>query len=472
MLNAADKVDFSKFGIKFQENLVKLIVLDRQFADQIGEVLDMSFFESKSLQVLTRVVYGHKEEYKIHPSLQTLAIIVKSGIGGEGDIVQKQVRDFLVRIYANQDIDGREYIKDTALDFCRKQKLKEAIIKSVELLNKSSFDEISGLINKALTLGQENNFGHDYIKDFEKRYTHKTRNAVTTGWEDIDNITRGGMGKGELGVVIAATGGGKSHVLVHLGATAIQKGLNVVHYTLEMSAEDVALRYDSLNTKTKFDDLHEFKDLVKENIQNIKGLLTVKKYPPRKATTNTIRNHLEKLRNKGQEIDLILVDYADLVKPIKYGAEKRHDLELINEELIAIAEEYECPIMTASQTNRSGLNAELITMESIAEAYSKCWPAHLIFTLSRTIEDKKNKTGRLFIAKNRSGVDGSVFSIYMDTAKSEIRITADSTEETINKDPAKSQLDNLKKKYKELKAAEKADPEKAKTEEIENTGSA
>jgi len=457
MLNAQDKVDFSKFGIKFQENLVKLIVLDRQFADQIGEVLDMSFFESKSLQVLSNVVYEHKIQYKMHPSLQTLAIIVKSSIETENDIVQKQVRDLLVRIYANQDVDGREYIKDTALDFCRKQKLKEAIIKSVELLNKSSFDEISGLINKALTLGQENNFGHDYIADFEQRYTLKTRNAVSTGWDEVDAITRGGLGKGELAIVIAATGGGKSHVLVHLGATAIQKGLSVVHYTLEMSAEDVALRYDSLNTKTSFDDLHEFKDLVKENIQKIKGTLTVKKYPPRRATTNTIKNHLEKLRNKGQKVDLILVDYADLVKPVKYGSEKRHDLEIINEELIAIAEDFECPIVSASQTNRSGLNAELITMESIAEAYSKCWPAHLIFTLSRTIEDKKNKTGRLFIAKNRSGIDGSVFSIYMDTAKSEIRITADTTDEIINKDPAKSQLDNLKKQYKELQAEQKAE---------------
>tara|TARA_Y100000034_G_C6908273_1_gene422191 strand:+ start:3597 stop:4982 length:1386 start_codon:yes stop_codon:yes gene_type:complete len=457
MLNAQDKVDFSKFGIKFQENLVKLIVLDRMFADQIGEVLDMSFFESKSLQVLSNVVYSHKEEYKIHPSLQTLAMIVKSGIEGENEIVQKQVRDLLVRIYANQDVDGREYIKDTALDFCKKQKLKEAIIKSVELLNKSSFDEISGLINKALTLGQENNFGHDYIKDFEMRYTLKTRNAVTTGWDEIDAITRGGLGKGELGVVIAATGGGKSHVLVHLGAAAIQRGLNVVHYSMELSAEDVALRYDSLNTKTKFDDLREFKDLVKENIQDIKGTLTVKKYPPRKATVNTIRNHLEKLRNRGQEIDLILVDYADLIRPMKYGAEKRHDLEIIYEELVAIGEENGCPLYTASQGNRGSLNAELITMESIAEAYSKCWPAHLIFTLSRTIEDKKNKTGRLFIAKNRSGIDGSVFSIYMDTAKSEIRITADATDEVLNKDPAKSQLDNLKQKYKELKAEQKVE---------------
>ena len=120
-LDPTVKVDFSKFGIRFQENLAKLITLDRAFADQIGEVLDTNFFEVKYLQVFTKMIYDYKEKYKVHPSLTTLATLVRS-MEGENEVVEKQVRDFLIRIHSTRDVEGKEFIKDTALDFCRKQK--------------------------------------------------------------------------------------------------------------------------------------------------------------------------------------------------------------------------------------------------------------------------------------------------------------------------------------------------------------
>ena len=138
-LDPTAKVDFSKFGIRFQENLAKLITLDGPFSDQIGEVLDTNFFEVNYLQVFTKIIYDYKEKYKVHPSLITLATLVRS-MEGDNEVIEKQVRDFLVRIHSTRDVEGKEFIKDTSLDFCRKQTLKVAIIKSVDLLNKSSFD--------------------------------------------------------------------------------------------------------------------------------------------------------------------------------------------------------------------------------------------------------------------------------------------------------------------------------------------
>ena len=119
---------------------------------------------------------------------------------------------------------------------------------------------------------------------------------------------------------------------------------------------------------------------------------------------------------------MILVDYGDLLKPVTVTREKRHDLESIYEELRGIAQEVECPVWTASQTNRTGLNAEVITMESISEAFNKCFVADFIFTISRTIEDKVNNEGRAFIAKNRNGPDGLVFPIFMDTKNVKIKV--------------------------------------------------
>jgi len=119
---------------------------------------------------------------------------------------------------------------------------------------------------------------------------------------------------------------------------------------------------------------------------------------------------------------MIVVDYGDILKPISHSKEKREELETIYEELRALAHEFECPVWTASQTNRSGINAEVITMESISEAFSKCFVADFIFSVSRTGADKMNNTGRVYIAKNRNGIDGVVFPIFMDPGNVSIKV--------------------------------------------------
>jgi hypothetical protein len=118
-----------------------------------------------------------------------------------------------------------------------------------------------------------------------------------------------------------------------------------------------------------------------------------------------------------------------------------------------MAQEFECPVWTASQTNRSGLNAEVVTMESISEAFNKCFVADLIFTLSRTITDKNNNTGRIFVAKNRNGPDGIVYPIFMDTSNIKIDVlpSTGETAEEINDNAAKRQQESLQEKYKKFR---------------------
>ena len=228
-------------------------------------------------------------------------------------------------------------------------------MKSVGLLQSCSFDEISKVINDSLKLGSENNFGYDYMIDFEERFKPKHRNPVSTGWSDIDAIIGGGLGKSELGVVIAPTGAGKSMVLVHMGAAALRDGKNVVQYTLELQDTVIASRYDSCLTGYPLSDIKNFKQEIYEEIKDFDGSLII-------------------------------------------------------------------PIWTASQTNRSGLSAEVITMEQISEAFNKCFVADFIFSVSRTIEDKQNNQGKIFIAKNRNGPDGMIYPIFMDTSSVNIKI--------------------------------------------------
>ena len=443
-------MNFSKYGKSFQEKLCMVILDDRAFADQIEEVLDVNFLELNYLKCFLNKVFDYRKKYEVHPSRDIMKTILRSELDNENELTSKQVREYYVRSQVNALTDV-EYIKDTALDFCKKQNLKSAMVKSIGLLQNSSFDEISQVINDSLKLGMNNDEGYDYKKDFEERFKPRFRNPVTTGWELIDDICKGGLGQKELGVVIAPTGAGKSMALVHLGVQALLEGKTVVHYTLELQDTVVASRYDSCLTKIPLQNLTSFKEQIYEEVQNISGRLIVKEYPTKTASTQTIRNHLEKLRMRSIDVDMIIVDYGDLLRPVRYLKEKRNELESIYEELRGIAAEYEAPVWTASQTNRSGLNAEVITMESISEAFNKCFIADFIFTISRTIDDKVANSGRLFVAKNRNGPDGLVFPLFMDTANVCIKVLEPSEEDEVVEVSVKKQKENLVEKYKKFK---------------------
>jgi replicative DNA helicase len=449
-MSPRSEASLGSFGKEFQEKLVSIILEDSIFASQICEVLDTSFFELKYLQVFVEVIFKYKDTYGCFPNNSTIESVLRTEIEKQNPVTQKQVRDFFARILAGtiEDIDAK-YVKDKSLDFCKKQKLKEAMLKSVSLMESSSFDEVSKIINGALKLGLDNEHGYDFMKHFEERYKAKARNPVSTGWDVIDNLIQGGLGKGELGVVVAPTGAGKSMALVHLGSQAMKQGKNVVYYTLELGDTVIGRRFDSCLTGTPLNTLNFLKDEIFEKVRDIPGKLIIKEYPTKSASTETIRNHLKKLEQRDFKVDMIIVDYGDLLKPVSVQREKRNELEGIYEELRGIAAEMKCPLYTASQTNRSGLNAEVVTMESISEAFNKCFVADFIFSLSRTATHKQNNTGRIFIAKNRNGPDGIILPIFMDTSNIDIKVLEATNEsiEDINKNSAAEQSKKLKEKY-------------------------
>jgi len=417
----AEQASFSRYGKAFQEGLVQLICQDRPFADQITEVFNINFLELEYLRVFVARIIDYRDRYGTHPSAEAIIAILRTDLDDEDGVVRKQAREYFARIITKELADI-EYVKEQSLDFCRKQNLKEAMLKSVGLLQTCSFDEISQVINDSLKLGSDSNFGYDYLADFEQRFVPKHRLPVTTGWKEIDKICGGGLGKSELGVVIAPTGAGKSFCLVHLGTQGLKEEKVVIHYTLELQDTIIASRYDSCLTGYPLSDIINFKEEIYEEIKDINGKLIIKEYPTKAASTNTIRSHLTRLLKRGIKPGMIIVDYADLLKPIVVRKEKRTELESIYEDLRAISTEFQCPVWTASQTNRSGLNAEVITMEQISEAFNKCFVADFIFSVSRTIEDKRNNQGKIFIAKNRNGPDGIVYNIFMDPSSASIKI--------------------------------------------------
>jgi len=393
----------------------------------------------------------YREKYSTHPNHEVMMTLLRTELNHHDKATAKQVRGFFARVHSSDGIEEAVWIKDKAIDFCRKQVLKQAMMKSVRLLKSSSFDEIEKVIQDALKLGTDNNFGHEYHKDALTRFEIINRSPITTGWPRMDEICKGGLGKSELGVVIAPTGAGKSMAMVHLACQALKLGLTVVYYTLELKDTVVGSRFDACLTGISLNEHKERKEEILSKIQDIDGSLIIKEYPTKSASVQTIKNHIEKLKKRGINPDVIFVDYADLLRPPRSIEQKRHELEEIYEGLRGLAQIYDMPVWTASQTNRGGLNAEVITMEAISEAFNKCFVADFIFSLSRTIQDKQANKGRIFIAKNRNGPDGLVFQAFVDWSDVTIKILDRDEDIDVMQSTAEA-LTLLKKKYQEISA--------------------
>jgi len=312
------------------------------------------------------------------------------------------------------------------------------------------------LMKNAVSIGMPNTVGHDFFEDIEARFQKIDRCVCPTGIPELDakDILAGGLGRGEIGVVTANTGVGKSHFLVQMGANAMRSGKNVLHYTFELTEQAVGIRYDSNLCNIPSSDVHDHKKQVKEFYEKNEdlGRLMIKEYPTGTASVTTIRNHIEKLALRNFKPSLILIDYADIMRSTRQYDSLRHELKLIYEELRNLAMELRIPVWTASQANRDSANSDIVGLENMSEAYGKAMVADLVVSLSRKPTEKATGTGRIFIAKNRAGKDGILFPIHIDTARSSIKVV-DSESATLaeaKQDEQKETKDLIRKKWKEI----------------------
>lgn len=417
---------FKNYGKRFQEQIFQGLLTDHAWGTQIVEVMKADYFDLKYLAFLTDRYFKHFEKYKCFPTMQLLVSIVKEDLKtGPDAILKDQIIDFLTRMRANPDVGDLGYVKEKTLDFCKRQAFREALEKAVEMVATDKFESVVDLMKHAVSVGMPNTIGHDFLEDAEARFVKINRNPCPTGLDVIDSkdILRGGLGRGELGVVVAATGVGKSHWLVAMGAHALKLGKNVVHYTFELTETSVGLRYDSNLCGISSSDVPDMKEDVLKTYETMElGRLIIKEYPTGAATVQTLRSHIEKLSLKGFIPSLIIIDYADIMRSSRTFDSLRHELKLVYEELRNLAMELNLPIWTASQSNREGSNADVVGLENMSEAYGKAMVADVVMSLSRKPSEKADGSGRLFVAKNRAGKDGVLFPIHIDTSQSRIKI--------------------------------------------------
>lgn len=210
-INAGDAL-FRQYGKRFQEQIFQSLLSDQLWAAQMIEVMKPDYFDLKYLAFLTDRYFKHFGKYKCFPTMQLLVSIIKDDlVSGPDAILKDQIIEFLHRMRANPDPGDLGYVKEKSLDFCKRQAFREALEKAVEMVATDKFESVVDLMKKAVSVGMANTTGHDFFEDAEARFVKINRNPCPTGLDAIDGkeILRGGLGRGELGVVVAATGVGK-----------------------------------------------------------------------------------------------------------------------------------------------------------------------------------------------------------------------------------------------------------------------
>ena len=411
----------SIFGHNFQIKSVVCLITKQNFIEQIYDILDEKLYDNDSLKWIVKQCKKYFQEYNTLITFDVFKVKINEI---ENDILKTSIVETLKEIYMYLDSEDLSFVQDKTLDFFKNQKLKNAIIESVDILEANGdFSTIKTLIDDAMNAGTERNFGHEYFEMIEDRYSEMARTTTQTPWDVINELTQGGLGKGELGVIVAPSGAGKTWVLSTIGARAIRENKNVIHFTLELNEAYVGLRYDSIFTGITNQNLKYHKDEVEEKLKKLgEGKLLIKYFPTKTASVHTVNAHLKRLTSIGEKIDLVIIDYADIMKDVGFAKEVRHQLGNIYDDLRGLAGEFDVPLWTASQTNRSALDEDVIEAGKVAESYQKVMTADFVLSLSRKMEDKAQNTGRFHVIKNRFGPDGLTYPAKINTNNGQIEI--------------------------------------------------
>lgn len=415
------------FGRDFQIGILALMSQRFDFLLTAIELFQPEYFEDKSLIWFFETMRGHYLKYKELPVsdpviTNELMKGVKSGQIKQADIpkyaeVAKKMRD---------KVPAQQYKIDECIRFCRRQAGRKAMLDSAPLMetaDDSTWDEILERMQKITTIGASYiNVGTNYfgtVKDrIARRATGDGKRIHSTGILQLDQLTTGGIKDGQLAVWLGGTGRGKSIALCHNGYIAVTHGRKVAHYTLELDEIEVTDRYDALYAQVPIAELAAYANTISQRVGNMQmrfgDALMVKSYPTRGASVNTIRSHMQMLEGLGWVPDFVIVDYGDLLKPLTNYQDEYADLGAIFGDLRGLAGEFNVPVWTATQSNRAGLNAEVIDIEHIGDSLKKAQIADVILALCANKDEIKSGVMRLFGAKNRNGIDK--FEIKIETS--------------------------------------------------------
>ncbi len=395
-------------SLAFQRMFISLCVIDPDYAKTVATDVHETYFNDILLPLWSATKkliedYG----FASYEALEVEITRNDSPASFEMESIQREIKNL------SGNTRRTQWIKDNVTTFIQEQEAKNALIQCMNLVKTGEYNKMIPLWQKVLQVGIGTNTGYQY-ENVDDRLMEESREVITTGVDNIDLILAGGIGKGQLGTVVAPSGVGKSWMLAKFGAGAYLAGKTVVHFTFELSEKYVGLRYDSLITQRSIEELRNDPSYLHSRIDASPGLVRIKEYPMASASVNTLKAYIERLKLNDIHPDLIIVDYGDLMIDTNSG-EGRHGLNGIWMGLKGMAQELNVAVWTASQTNRSAVDLFTIDETTIGEEYRKIAHSDIVLSISRTVYDRPFNYARAFLIKQRHGPDKQLIPGWIDT---------------------------------------------------------
>jgi replicative DNA helicase len=448
--------NFEYLGNTFQLQLLNQIILDKDFSHSIIDVIEPSHFGNKYFKTLLQLVKEYYVKYDCTPSYETLSQMVKSEFPQE--LMLKILNDTIKQIQT-ASTEGASFVQEKSLKFCKQQELQKAITKSQKILDSGEFenyDKLEELVRSALQVGENGNKIEDVFQNLEDVLNEDFRHPIPMGITGIDKLLKGGLAKGELGVILAPTGVGKTTVLSKIANSAFNNGYNVLQLFFEDNPKVIQRKHFTMWTGIPPDELPLHREEVLEKARQVKEEMTnklfLKKLPSDQFTMTQIKNMIRKMVADGHKIDMIVLDYIDCIVPDRNMGDEWKSEGSVMRGYEAMCHELGVVGWTATQGNRSSISSEVVTTDQMGGSIKKAQVGHVIISVAKTLQQKEMNLATIAITKSRVGKDGVIFEnckfnnelLEIDTESSVTFLGFEEKKEEKNRDRIKELMEKRK----------------------------
>jgi replicative DNA helicase len=445
-------------GYKFQTEIINQILhpANKKFAERIIDIVHAKYFDNEYFRLIIATVKDYYETFEKVPAWDTLETILKV------EIKDKITQDYVFEItkeIRNLVVEDWEYVQREALNFCRQQELKKANDKISKIIDNGEFgryEECAEIMKEALSVGAEKDDGTSISEGWDTVLEEDFRHPIPTGITGIDELTNGGLSRGELGVILAPYGTGKTTILTKIGNTAYNVGYNVLQIVFEDKADIIKRKHAScwsgIELNSLSDDKETVIDVIKEKTNGRVNDLIIRKFPSEGVTMNTIKSYVRHLISTGFKPDVILLDYIDCVESTKRYSDEWSGEGNVMRAFESMLSEYDIVGWTAVQGNRSSISSDVVTGDQMGGSIKKAQIGHFIMSIARTLAQKETNRATLAVLKSRFGKDGVIFEdctfdngrVFIDTESSDTFLGYEKKVETRKEESVKERLKMVK----------------------------
>ena len=435
---AQKRSDLGYLGETFQYRLTHEFMENHTFFEDLSSIIDQNMFTDPNLKTLVGVMKNYYEREGHVPSYDMLEVELRDISHSD-----KEIETYLAILekVRNSASDGVERTRELAEKFFKQQniiKTANEILKIAGNGDTSQYDACVDLLNDAMTKGTHNDFGEGLFDHINETLSDDYRVPIPTGIGKIDEALEGGLGKGELGVIIGPTSFGKTSLTTAMASHAACNGYKVLQIVFEDRIKQIQRKHLGRITGIEAKDLSkpDVIDLVRQTIdafpqkEALEKNLRIVKFPSGEKTARQIERFIKKLINSGFKPDLTIIDYFEC---LEHEADKSSSNEFSQEgktmrRFEAMAGELDMAIWIPSQGTKDSINLELVTMDKIGGSVKKAQIAHVIMSIARTVDDIANNKATIAILKNRAGKSGKVFN-NVEFNNGTCRISTDNVDE-------------------------------------------